>query len=85
MEEKEKKLIVILNESVIGSLLKDAGSFILFGGLMLFNHTYLSGNGWIDAIFILIVILWLSTRNSARVFSGSKEDAIKWLQEKSKR
>lgn len=81
METKPKKQIIILNESVVASVVKDAVSFLMFGGLMYFNHQVLNGNGWIDFVFILIVFLWLASRNSSQVFSGKREDAIKWLQD----
>lgn len=82
MEESKYKLVVILNESVAGSVIKDAGTFLLFGGLMYFNHAVLSGNGWIDFTFIVLVFLWLSTLKSKQVFHGSTSEAIKWLKEK---
>jgi len=81
-EKQEPKLVVILNESAIASVVKDAGTFLMFGGLMYFNHRVLNGNGWIDFVFILIVFMWLSTRNSSKVFSGKRTEAIKWLEEK---
>lgn len=82
MSDKPKKLVVILQESVIASVIKDAVSFLMFGGLMYFNHRVLNGNGWIDFIFIVIVFLWLAGRNSSQVFSGKRDEAIKWLQDK---
>jgi len=82
MDKKQDKLVVILQESVIASLIKDAGTFLLFGGLMYFNHRVLAGNGWIDFVFILIVFMWLSSRNMSKVFTGPKSEAIKWLQDK---
>ncbi len=82
MESKPQKLIVILSESVTASLVKDAGTFLLFGGLMYFNHRVLSGNGWLDFLFILIVILWLSSRNLSTVYRGDKTGAVKWLEDK---
>jgi hypothetical protein len=82
MDKKQDKLVVILQESVIASLIKDAGTFLLFGGLMYFNHRVLAGNGWIDFVFILIVFMGLSGRNMSKVFTGPKSEAIKWLQDK---
>lgn len=82
MNEKPEKNIVILNESVLASLVKDAGTFALFAGIMYFNHAYLAGNGWLDAIFVIIVVLWLAGRNSSKVYSGNVAGAIKWLQDK---
>jgi hypothetical protein len=82
MSDKPQKEVVILQESVVASLIKDAGTFVLFGGLMYFNHRVLAGNGWIDFIFILIVFMWLASRNMSQVFTGKRADAIKWLQDK---
>ena len=82
MNEKPEKLAVVINETIIGSIIKDFVSFLMFGGLMYFNHAALNGNGWIDLAFILIVFLWLASRNSKSVFKGTKLEAIKWLQEK---
>lgn len=80
MQDKPEKLVVIVQESVIASLIKDAGTFLLFGGLLYFNHRVLAGNGWIDFVFILIVFMWLAGRSTSKVFTGSKADAIKWLE-----
>jgi len=82
MEKKQEKLVIILQESVVGSIIKDAVTFLMFGGLMYFNHKVLDGNGWIDAIFILFVLMWLQGLKSGRAFSGNCEDAIKWLENK---
>lgn len=76
-----EKKIVIIKESVTKSLIKDVGTFILFAGLLYFNHQYLAGHVLIDLVFIAIVILWLTGRKSPRVFEGTKEEAIKWLKE----
>lgn len=80
--KKQEKLVVVLRESVIASLIKDAGTFLLFGGLLWFNHQYLDGNGWLDAIFVIIVIIWLSSLNLSTVYKGNIEGAIKWLGDK---
>lgn len=80
--DKKQKLVVIINESALLSLVKDAGTFALFAGLMYFNHTVLNGSTFIDFMFILIVITWLSARNGSQVYSGPKEGAIKWLKDK---
>jgi hypothetical protein len=82
MENKPKTTIVILSESLIASWLKDIGSFLMFGGLMYFNHKVLDGNGWIDFLFIIFIFMWLTTLKSSQVFKGNKDDAVKWLQDK---
>lgn len=81
-DKKQEKLVVVLRESVVASLIKDAGTFALFGGMLWFNHAYLDGNGWLDAIFIIIVIIWLSSLNLSTVYKGNVEGAIKWLGDK---
>ena len=73
---------VILRESVLGSVVKDAVTFAMFAGIMYFNHAYLAGNGWLDAIFVICILLWLASLNSSRVFKGTAQDAIKWLEDK---
>jgi len=77
----QEKLVVVISESVTKSLIKDAGTFVMFAGLMYFNHTYLSGSTWIDLVFIIFVTLFLIGRNSSIVFRGTKKEAIKWLRE----
>ena len=79
---KQEKYAVVIQESLISSIIKDAVTFCMFAGLMLFNHQFLDGNGWVDAMFILFVFMWLAGKGSKNVFKGSVEDAIKWLQEK---
>lgn len=76
---KQLNRVVIVNENVIGSIVKDIVTFALFAGLMWFNHACLNGSTWIDLAFILFVFLWLLSKRSSQVYSGSKEGAIKWL------
>lgn len=78
----EKKTVIILRESVIGSWAKDIVTFGMFVGTMYFNHKVLDGNGWIDAIMLLLVIMWLSGLKSSQVFRGNRTDAVAWLQER---
>lgn len=80
MESKQEKLVVIVNESVIGGLVKDVGTFALFAGLLYFNHKVLSGSLLVDVLFILMVMFFLIGKSSRRVFKGSKQEAIKWLE-----
>lgn len=79
---KKEKLVVILQESLLASIIKDVLAFGMFGGLMYFNHRVLSGNGWIDFVFILIVLMYTASKNLSTVYSGPKDGAIKWLQDK---
>lgn len=76
------KLVVIISESVVASVAKDVITFLMFSGLMYFNHKVLSGNGWIDAIFIVFVLMWLTSLKSSQIFRGKASDAIKWLQDR---
>jgi len=80
MNDKPEKLVVVINENIIVSVVKDIFTFGMFAGLMYFNHQYLDGNGWIDMAFILFVFLFLTARSSKSVFRGTKSEAIKWLQ-----
>jgi hypothetical protein len=82
MGDKKDTEVVILNESVAGAFLKDCFTFVLFAGLMYFNHTVLSGSTFVDVLFILLVILGLITKKSSRYFSGSRKEAIKFLERK---
>ena len=82
MSERKEKYVVIVQESVAGSVIKDLVTFGMFAGLMYFNHQYLSGSTWVDVMFILFVFLSLIGRNSKYVFKGNVVDGIKWLQEK---
>ncbi len=59
---KPEKYVIVIQESVIASVVKDAATFIMFAGLLTFNHKVLNGNGWIDAMFIMFVCLWLLGR-----------------------
>lgn len=77
---KPQREVIILEESVPKSLLKDTFTFVMFAGLMYFNHAVLSGSTLIDVIFLLIVVMWLAGRASGRVFKGTPEDAAKWLE-----
>lgn len=82
MEKKQEKLVIVVNESLPASIIKDVFTFLIFGGLLWFNHKYLAGSGWVDMAFILFVFLWLAGRNSSKAYSGPRAGAIKWLQDK---
>ena len=77
-----EKYAVVIQESVIASVIKDAVTFVMFAGLMYFNHEYLAGSTWVDMAFILFVFLWLLGKGSKNVFKGNISDSIKWLQSK---
>ena len=79
---KEEKYAAVIQENVIASIIKDAVTFVMFAGLMYFNHEYLAGSTWVDMAFILFVFLWLSAKGSKNVFNGSIDESIKWLESK---
>ncbi len=78
----KETLVIIIQESVLKSVIKDVGTFSMFAGLMWFNHQYLAGSTFIDFLFIVCVILFLISRNSSSVFKGKPKDAIKYLADK---
>lgn len=82
MAKEKETVVVILQESVTKSLIKDLGTFILFAGLLLFNHQYLAGSTFVDFLFILIVILFLTARKSSGVYNGDVKGAKKFLEDK---
>ena len=81
MRDKNPRIVVVLNESVIGSVVRDLVSFSMFAGLMYFNHKYLNGSAWVDMAFILFVFMFVASRSSKVYFNGTTEEAIKWLKE----
>lgn len=82
MSNKKEKIVVVLSESPTASIIKDAGRFAVFAGLLYFNHEFLSGSAWIDTLFILIVLITVGSKASSRTFEGPTDQAIKYLKEK---
>lgn len=78
MDDDKIKYIVI-NESVVGSVIKDIVTFLMFAGLLLFNHQFLNGSTVIDTLFIILVLLWLAGKRSKNYFTGTREEVIKYL------
>lgn len=81
-KSKPRKLVVIINESLLASIIKDTVSTGSMIGLMVINHRYLSGSAWIDGIFIIMIMVWIASFNSAEIYRGSKKGAIDWLKGK---
>ena len=79
---KVEKYAVVVQENVIASITKDAVTFVMFAGLMYFNHEYLAGSTLVDLAFILFVFLWLLGKGSKNVFKGGIDESIKWLESK---
>lgn len=77
----EREYIVLHKASPIVSVLEDIFSFGGFVLVLWFNHQYLSGNGWLDALF---VILWISTMANVQSRRYHKfktvDQAIKYLE-----
>lgn len=80
MDDNKTKYIVI-NESVVGSVIKDIVTFSMFAGLLLFNHWFLSGSTVIDVMFIVLTLGFLAGKRSKTCFEGTKEEVIEYLSE----
>lgn len=80
MDDDKTKYIVI-NESVVGSIIKDIVTFLMFAGLLLFNHWFLGGSTIVDVMFIILILGFLAGKHSKTRFEGTKEEAIKYLSE----
>lgn len=81
---KNEKTYIVLSESVVGSVIKDVFTFLMFAGLLYFNHKTLSGSTVVDVLFILLVLMFLAAKRNKGRFEGSREEAIKFLSEREK-
>lgn len=77
----DKEYIVMLKARPVIGVLEDIFTFGGFILILWFNHQYLSGNGWLDFLF---VILWISNvvgMQSRRYHKfRTPEEAIKYLE-----
>ena len=80
MDDDKTKYIVI-DESVMGSIIKDIVTFSMFAGLLLFNHHLLGGSTVVDVMFIILTLGFLAGKHSKTRFEGTKEEVIKYLSE----
>ena len=80
MDDDKTKYIVI-NESAMGSIVKDIVTFSMFAGLLLFNHWLLGGSTVVDVMFIILTLGFLAGKHSKTRFQGTKEEVIKYLSE----
>ena len=80
---KNEKTYIVLSESVVGSVIKDVFTFLMFAGLLYFNQI-LSGSTVVDVLFILLVLMFLAAKRGKRYFEGSREETIKFLSESEK-
>ena len=79
MDDDKTKYLVI-NESVIGSIIKDMVTFSMLAGLLMFNHHLLGGSTVIDVMFIILTLGFLAGKHSKTRFEGTKEEVIKFLE-----
>lgn len=75
----DKTKYIVINESVIGSIIKDIVTFSMFAGLLLFNHWLLGGSTVVDVMFIILTLGFLAGKHSKTRFEGTKEEVIKFL------
>ena len=80
----QNKTIIILHERVLESIIKDIVTFIILESLMYFKKKILSGATVIDALFIFLVIIFIQAKvkDNPRLFYGTPQEAIKFLEEK---
>ncbi|RAN77981.1 hypothetical protein B5P43_18290 [Bacillus sp. SRB_336] len=78
---KEREIVMITRAHGIVSILEDTFTFSGFIVVLWFNHAYLSGNGWLDAMFVLLWISTVASMQSRRVkrFTSTSE-AIAFLE-----
>lgn len=77
--DNDKTKYIVINESVVGSIIKDVVTFSMFAGLLLFNHQFLSGSTVIDVLFITIVLFFLANKRTKHYLEGTREDIINYL------
>ena len=77
----DKTKYIVINESVVGSIIKDIVTFSMFAGLLLFNHWFLGGSTVVDVMFIVLTLGFLAGKHSKTRFEGTKEEVIKYLSE----
>ena len=78
---KEYKKIIIVQESVTKSIVKDTYTFGSVAATLYFNHRYLAGNMLIDLILLVLVLIVTAGRGSNQFFEGTRQEAIKHLEE----
>lgn len=67
---------IVVHESTISSMFKDIFTFSMFAGLLMFNYQLLGGSTVVDAMFIILVLLWLAGKKSKNYFTGTREEVI---------
>ena len=79
--DNDKTKYIVINESVVGSIIKEIVTFLMFAGLLLFNHWFLGGSTVIDVMFIVLTLGFLAGKRSKTRFEGTREEVIKFLSE----
>ena len=76
----ERSKVIIVHESVLGSIIKDTFTFFTFGLLLYANYNWF-GNSGVALFFILIIaLLWMGGRVSKDVHQFvSVDDSINYL------
>lgn len=58
--------IIVNDETVLASWLRDFGSLGSLAALIYVNHIYGAGNGWVDTLGVALVVAWLGLGLSKR-------------------
>ena len=77
--DNDKIKYIVINESVIGSIIKDIVTFLMFAGLLIFNHQLLGGSTVVDVMFIILTLGFLAGKHSKTRFEGTREEIINYL------
>lgn len=77
--DNDKIKYIVINESVVGSVIKDIVTFLMFAGLLLFNHHLLGGSTVVDVMFIILTLGFLAGKHSKTRFTGTREEVINYL------
>lgn len=77
--DNDKIKYIVINESLMSSIIKDIVTFSMFAGLLLFNHHLLGGSTVVDVMFIILTLGFLASKHSKTRFEGTKKEVIKFL------
>nr|DAN59319.1 MAG TPA: hypothetical protein [Caudoviricetes sp.]DAR58089.1 MAG TPA: hypothetical protein [Caudoviricetes sp.] len=77
--DNDKIKYIVINESLMSSIIKDIVTFSMFAGLLIFNHWFLGGSAVVDVMFIILTLGFLASKHSKTRFEGTKEEVIKFL------
>ena len=77
--DNDKIKYIVINESLMSSIIKDIVTFSMFAGLLIFNHWFLGGSAVVDVMFIILTLGFLASKHSKTRFEGTKKEVIKFL------